>query len=125
MQGHSAVAKPIGLLILLWLVGWTLRVPILSAPPLSTRIADDFGLGEAGVGALTMLPVVAVAFAAVPAAWVIGRIGLRWSIAGGIFGMSAASVARGYVPDAAQLFTATVVVGIGVSLFQTALPIRI
>ena len=53
---------------MLWLVGWTLRVPVLSDPPLATRIADAFALGETGVGALTMLPVVAVAFGAIPAA---------------------------------------------------------
>ena len=55
---------PVGMLVVLWLVGWTLRVPILAAPPLATRIADALGLGEAGIGALTTLPVVAVAFGA-------------------------------------------------------------
>ena len=59
------------------LVGWTLRVPILAATPLATPIEDDFGLGEAGVAATTMLPIVAEAFAAIPAAWVISRIGMR------------------------------------------------
>lgn len=106
----------------LWLAGWTLRVPILSAPPLATKIADSFSLGEAGIGALTMLPLVAVAFGALPAAWVISRFGLRSSIVGGIIIMALASVARGYVPTAALLFGISILMGLGVAVFQTALP---
>ncbi len=118
----SAHPKPISMLIVLWLVGWTLRVPILSAPPLATRIADTFGLGEAGVAALTMLPVIAVAFGAIPAAWIISRFGLRMAIIGGLLVMVAASVARGQVPSAALLFMVSVLMGMGVAVFQTALP---
>ena len=118
----SLRSLPLGMFAVLWLVGWTLRVPILSAPPLATRIADSFGLGEAGIGALTMLPIVAVAFGALPAAWLIARFGLRITIAGGIVLMVLASVARGYVPSTALLFTVSVVMGFGVSVFQTALP---
>ena len=110
------------MLIALWLVGWTLRVPILSAPPLATRIADSFGLNEAGVGAITMLPVIAIAFGAIPAALVIARFGIRIAITGGLLIMAAASVARGYVPSSAMLFTVTVIMGLGVAVFQTALP---
>lgn len=113
---------PLGVFTVLWLVGWTLRVPILSAPPLAAMIADSFGLGEAGVGALTMLPLIAVAFGALPAAWLISRFGLRTSIVGGIIIMALASVARGYVPGAALLFAVSVLMGFGVAVFQTALP---
>jgi CP family cyanate transporter-like MFS transporter len=106
----------------LWLVGWTLRVPILAAPPLATRIADTFGLGEAGIGALTMAPVVAVAFGALPAAWLIARFGLRTAITGGIVIMAIASIARGYVPTTALLFSFSILMGLGVAVYQTALP---
>lgn len=117
-----APSLPIGMLVVLWLVGWTLRVPILAAPPLATRIADAFGFGETGVGALTMLPIVAVAFGAIPAAWIIARFGIRLAIAGGLLVMVAASVARGHVPSTTMLFTVSVVMGLGVAVFQTALP---
>lgn len=78
---------------ILWLVGWTLRVPVLAAPPLATRIGDAYGLDTAGIGALTMLPVVAIAFGAVPAAMIIARFGLKAAIAGGLLVMGAASSA--------------------------------
>lgn len=113
---------PLGMFAILWLIGWTLRVPILAAPPLATNIADTFGLGEAGTGAITMLPLVAVAFGAVPAAWLIARFGLRTSIAGGIAVMAFASIARGYVPTTALLFAVSILMGLGVAVFQTALP---
>ena len=119
---QSPHSLPVGMLAVLWLVGWTLRVPILAAPPLATRIADAFKLGEAGIGALTTLPVVAVAFGAIPAAWIIARFSLRIVIVGGLLVMVAASVARGLVPTTAMLFTVSIVVGLGVAVFQTALP---
>ncbi|WP_370228673.1 CynX/NimT family MFS transporter [Cognatishimia sp.] len=115
-------AKPYGILVVLWLVGWTLRVPILAAPPLATRIADSFGLGEAAEGALTMLPVVTIAFGAIPAAWIIAKFGLRIAIVAGLLVMTAASVARGQVPSPALLFAASAIMGLGVAVFQTALP---
>ncbi len=113
---------PLGMLIVLWLVGWTLRVTILAAPPLATYIADSFELGEAGVGSLTMLPVLAVAFGAIPAALIIARFGLKATIVGGILVMVIFSTLRGHVPTTSLLFLTSVVMGFGVAVFQTALP---
>ena len=110
------------MLILLWLIGWTLRVPVLAAPPLATRIADSYGLEAAGIGALTMLPVVAIAFGAIPGALFIGRFGLRAAIVFGVLLMAAASSARGYAPSSLMLFVVSGLMGFGVAVFQTALP---
>lgn len=113
---------PIPVFALLWLVGWTLRVPVLAAPPLATRIGETYGLGTAGIGAITMLPVVAIAFGALPAAMIIARFGLKVTIVGGLLLMATASAARGYAPSAAMLFFVSVLMGLGVAVFQTALP---
>ncbi len=118
----SLRSLPLGMFAILWLIGWTLRVPILAAPPLATRIADSFGLGEAGIGALTMLPILAVAFGALPSAWLIAKYSLRSVIIGGIVIMTFASIARGYVPSSMLLFAVSLLMGLGVALFQTALP---
>jgi len=118
----SLRSLPLGMFSVLWLIGWTLRVPILAAPPLATRIADTYGLGEAGIGALTMLPILAVAFGALPAAWLIAKYSLRTAIIGGIVVMMLASIVRGYLPSSMLLFTSSVVMGLGVAVFQTALP---
>lgn len=118
----STATKPYGMLILLWLIGWTLRVPILAAPPLATRMAESFDLGATGVGAVTMLPVIAVALGAIPAASIIARVGLRTAVITGICVMVVASTARGQVPSASMLFAVSLIMGLGVALFQTALP---
>lgn len=107
---------------ILWLVGWTLRVPVLAAPPLATRIGDSYGLEAAGIGALTMLPVIAIAFGAIPAALIIARFGVKAAIVGGLLLMAAASGARGYAPSSAMLFSVSVLMGMGIAVFQTALP---
>ncbi|MCE8044366.1 MFS transporter [Halomonas desiderata] len=120
---NAVTRTPYGMLAIMWLVGWTLRVPILTAPPLAINIADSFGLGEAGIGALTMLPVVAVAFGAIPAAWIITKFGLRTAIVGGLICAAAASMGRGQAPSAELLFFASVVMGFGIAVCQTALPL--
>ena len=115
-------ARTVGLLALLWLVGLYLRIPVLAAPPLAERIAADLGLGGVGVGALTMVPVIMLAIGAVPAALLIGRIGVRGAVVVGMSVMAVASAARGWTDTVAVLFAASAVMGLGIVLFQTALP---
>ncbi|MET1413170.1 MFS transporter [Roseibium sp. HPY-6] len=121
-MGQRPHPSPIFAFVILWLVGWTLRVPVLAAPPLATRIAESYGLEAAGIGALTMLPVVAIAFGAIPAAFMIGRFGVKASIVFGILLMAVASTARGHAPSILSLFSVSVLMGFGVAVFQTALP---
>lgn len=109
-------------LILLWLVGWTLRVPVLATPPLATRIADDAGMGETGLAALTMLPLLTIAFGALAAAWLVSQLGVRVAIVGGMIVMAAASAARGLGAEPAWILVMSALMGVGVAAFQTALP---
>ena len=69
-----------------------------------------------------MLPVVAIAFGAIPAALLIGRFGLKAAIVLGVLLMAAASTARGYAPSSLVLFVVSVLMGFGIAVFQTALP---
>ena len=114
--------RTIGLLALLWLVGLYLRIPVLAAPPLADRIGEDFALGSVGIGALTMVPVIMLALGAVPAALLIGRVGVRMSIIAGMAVMAVASAARGWSDAVSVLFGASAVMGLGIAVFQTALP---
>ena len=120
--GAPAASRPYAVLTLLWLVGWTLRIPILATPPLATRMAESLDLGSAGLSAVTMLPIITVALGAVPAAWIVARIGVRAAVVGGICVMVVASTARGQVPSATIVFSMSLIMGLGVALFQTALP---
>jgi CP family cyanate transporter-like MFS transporter len=114
--------RDFGLLALLWTVGLFLRIPVLAAPPLAGEIAADLGLSTAQTGALTTLPVVVLALAAPLAAWVIARIGVGRTIAIGLVIGSAFSVTRGWTSSAGAILAASVGMGLGIALFQTALP---
>lgn len=107
---------------LLWLSGFCLRISVLAAPPLALDISADFPLGSAGIAALTMLPLLAIALGALPAAGIIKRMGPGVSIILGIVLMAAFSSARGWAVDTTTLLTLSALMGLAIALFQTALP---
>lgn len=118
-------ARPLALLIplgLLWLAGLYLRLPVLAAPPLALDIARDLGLGQADVGALTLLPLVTIAFGALPASWAMRRIGVQRALLAGLALLATMSAARGFADDRLWLLGATFAMGLGVATLQTALP---
>lgn len=112
----------IGLLALLWAIGLFLRIPVLAAPALAGDIAADLDLSTAQTGALTMLPVVVLALAAPFAALLVTRIGIGRTIAIGLALGSALSAARGWAPSAVTILAVSAGMGLGIVLFQTALP---
>ena len=57
-------ARDWGALFLLWLTGASLRITMLAVPPVLPLIRQDLQLTERGVGALSGLPVVVLAFGA-------------------------------------------------------------
>lgn len=123
VKGRSAwSARQIAILCLLWTTGLFLRIPVLAVSPLAGRIAEDLRLSITGTGALTIVPVVVLALAAPPAVWAIARIGPARTIAGGLLLSAVLSAARGWTSSAVVLFAATVGMGIGIAMFQTALP---
>lgn len=107
---------------LLWLAGLYLRIPVLAAPPLATEIAADLSLGQVAVGALTLLPVLLVAIGAVPASWLMEKIGVRPALISGMLFMAVMSAARGLSHSAPSILILTAFMGLGIAVMQTALP---
>lgn len=122
MSESSHTPRLLTALALLWCAGVYLRLTVLVAPPLAPRIAADLGLGQAGVGALTTIPVLALALASVAAAFVISRLGARRALAFALIVVAAGSSARGLAAEPFALFAATAVMGLGVATMQPALP---
>lgn len=118
---HRAPRLPLAL-GLLWCAGLYLRLTVLVAPPLAPRIAADLGLGQAGIGALTTVPVLALALASVAAAFVIARLGPRRALGLALVVVAIGSSARGLAPGSVWLFAATAVMGLGIATMQPALP---
>ena len=109
-------------LAVLWLAGVDLRATLLALPPVLILIHHDLGLSETGVGALTSLPVLVLAAAAVPGSLLIARAGARRAAIAGIVLVAISSALRGLGPSVAMLFAMTLVMGIGIAVIQPAVP---
>lgn len=109
-------------LALLWLVGISLRVTLLAIPPVIPQIHRDLSLSETGIAALTGLPVLLFAAAAVPGALLIARLGALRALVAGLLLTVVASALRGVGPSVAVLFTLTFLMGVGIAVSQPAVP---
>jgi MFS transporter, CP family, cyanate transporter len=93
------VGLPLGLL---WLVGITLRLPVLAVPPLIPLIHRDLQLSELEVAVLTSLPVLLLATAILLGSWLIARWGARRALLGGLCLTALASGLRGVGPSGSR-----------------------
>ena len=109
-------------LFLLWLAGNDLRITILALPPVLPLIHRDLELSETAVAALTALPVLLLAIAAIPGSLLIARLGPRRALIAGLVLVAVASALRGLGPSRPMLFAMTFLMGAGVSVMQPALP---
>jgi len=109
-------------LALLWVVGIDLRLTLLAVPPVLPQIHRDLALSEAGVGALTVMPVLLLGIAAVAGSLLIAKIGARRATIVGLLLVAAAGAARGIGPNAAMLFGMTFLMGAGIAICQPAAP---
>src|SRR5690242_8000712 len=80
---------------LLWLAGNSLRLTMLAVPPLLPTIHRALRFDETLVGALTSLPVLLLAVAAVPGSLLIARIGPRRALLAGFSLVALAGALRG------------------------------
>lgn len=113
---------PIRQLALLWLSGLYLRLTLLVAPPLAPFMAQELGLNVTGMGALTTLPILMLALAAVGGAWIISRLGPQRTAALCLAVVAIASSARAGANAATWLFLATAAMGVGIAALQPTLP---
>ncbi|MAM59129.1 MAG: MFS transporter [Salinicola sp.] len=120
LKANSAL--PWGALALLWLAGLYMRLPILIAPPLAGEIAESLSLGSAAVGALTTVPYVVLALSMMLAVRFARRIGMLRALVLALIIVAIGSGARGLTLSAPVLFTASVVMGLGLAVMQVTIP---
>ncbi|WP_111747470.1 MFS transporter [Salinisphaera orenii] len=108
-------------LIVLWLAGLYLRLPILIVPPLEPLISNTLDLGAVATGALTTMPMLMLSVGAIAGSSAVGRLGARTAVVLGLTLIALASAARGLAPPITVLFVATLAVGLGVAMMQPAL----
>jgi len=109
-------------LILLWLVGNALRLPILAVPPVIPVLRGEFNLSGTQIGILTGLPVFLFAVAALAGSRLITRLGVVMAVVTGLVITALGSALRGLATDVISLLGATIVMGGGVALVQPAMP---
>ena len=121
IRSSADVIYKASVLIMLWLAGFYMRLPILVAAPLGPRINTDFGLTQSALGALTTLPVLMLGLGALPASLLIGRIGARNTTVIALLVTAVASGLRGVAPNTAVLLLYTGLMGLGIAAMQPAL----
>jgi CP family cyanate transporter-like MFS transporter len=109
-------------LILLWLVGNALRLPILAVPPVIPALRDELHLSGTQIGILTGLPVFLFAIAALGGSRLISRVGAVPAVITGLVIVTLGSALRGVTTDVLGLLGATIVMGAGVAVVQPAMP---
>jgi CP family cyanate transporter-like MFS transporter len=107
---------------LLWLAGAAIRIPLLAVPPVIPLIHDDLRMSETQVGLLMGLPLAMFALAAIPGSLLIARFGVLAVATSGLAIATLAAAARAATGDIWTLYAATLLMGIGVAIFQPALP---
>jgi CP family cyanate transporter-like MFS transporter len=109
-------------LALLWLLGVQLRLTVLAVPPVLPLIHRDLALSEKAIGALSALPILLLALAAVPGSLGVARLGARRACLLGLGIVAIAGAARGVGPSGPMLYGMTFAMGVGVALMQPTLP---
>jgi CP family cyanate transporter-like MFS transporter len=109
-------------LVLLWLAGVSLRLTLLAVPPLLPTIHRDLHLTETAVGALTAVPILVLALAAVPGSLLVSRVGARRALAVGLGLVAVGGALRGLGHATLPLFGMTMLMGAGIAMAQPSLP---
>jgi len=118
----SAVPPLLIALVLFWLAGMAIRMPLLAVPPVIPLMHDDLHMSETQVGALIGMPLIMFAIAAVPGSLLIARFGVLAVATSGLAIATLAAAARAAAFDIWTLYAATLLMGAGVAIFQPALP---
>jgi CP family cyanate transporter-like MFS transporter len=121
-QFDSGAPRLVTALTLLWLAGAAIRIPLLAVPPVIPLIHDDLHMTYTQVGLLAGMPLVMFALFATPGSLLIARLGVLRVATLGLLLIALASAARAAAVDIWTLYLPTLLMGMGVAVFQPALP---
>jgi CP family cyanate transporter-like MFS transporter len=111
--------------ISLWLAGVGLRLTVLAVPPVITLIKDDLHLSATQVGMLTGLPLSLFALAAVVGSLLAARAGASNALLIGLLITGTASTLRSASSEVGLLYSATILMSLGVAIMQPTLPLLV
>lgn len=112
-------------IVLLWLAGNAMRLPVLAVPPVIPALRNEFHLSGTEIGTLTGLPIVLFAAAALVGSLLVARLGAVGAVVAGLMLTALGSACRGMAPDLLTLLAATALMGAGVAVTQPAMPVLV
>src|SRR5579864_5690759 len=79
---------------LLWICGVSLRLTVLSVPPVISMIQRDLNLSGTEIGLLSGMPIVVFAIVAAPGSMLVARAGVRGALVSGLLIAAAGTLLR-------------------------------
>lgn len=106
---------------LLWICGVSLRLTVLSVPPVISLIQHDLNLSGTEIGLLSGMPVVVFAIFAAPGSIVVARMGVRGALVCGLLIAAGGTLLRIGVANAWQLYLTTMLMSVGIAIMQPSM----
>jgi MFS transporter, CP family, cyanate transporter len=110
---------------MLWLAGVAIRIPILAIPPVIPFIRTDLNMSGTEIGALSGIPMILLAFGALPGSALIGWLGALRAMLVGLLITAIGGALRGLASTTTIFFAATAMMGMGIAITQPALPVMV
>lgn len=106
---------------LLWICGVSLRLTVLSVPPVISLIQQDLNLSGTEIGLLSGMPVVVFAIFAAPGSFVVARMGVHGALVCGLLIAAGGTLLRIGVANAWQLYLTTMLMSVGIAIMQPSM----
>ncbi len=106
---------------LLWICGVSLRLTVLSVPPLISMIQRDLNLSGTEIGLLSGMPVVVFAIVAAPGSMLVARIGVRGALVSGLLIAVGGTLLRIGAANVWQLYLTTMIMSAGIAIMQPSM----
>lgn len=106
---------------MLWFAGVAIRIPLLAIPPLVPLLRAQLKLSGTEVGAISGLPMLLMAAAAIPGSSLVDRLGALRVLLIGLLVAALGGASRGLAEGAGMFLAATTAVGAGIAITQPAL----
>jgi CP family cyanate transporter-like MFS transporter len=108
-------------LALLWICGVSLRLTVLSVPPVISLIQRDLDLSGTEIGLLSGMPVVVFGIFAAPGSMLVGRMGVRGALVCGLLIAAGGTLLRIGAANAWQLYLTTMLMSAGIAVMQPSM----
>jgi CP family cyanate transporter-like MFS transporter len=106
---------------LLWICGVSLRLTVLSVPPVISMIQRDLNLSGTEIGLLSGMPVVVFGIVAAPGSMLVARMGVRGALVCGLLIAAGGTLLRIGAANAWQLYLTTMLMSAGIAVMQPAM----